>query len=435
MRILLVTHNYPPFGFAGVEQMSEQAALALAASGHQVTVLTRRETPAPPLPQLQRTERNGISVLIFGGGSTAHGRFPRHAPRLERLFERTLLELQPDVVLISHMAGHSPMYVRLSHRWGVPVVIELHDFYVTCERAHLQRVSGDLCGGPDGGDACATHCFPGARAEERWALRTHMFRRALEQADALVCPSQFVAAYFRANVAIRAPLHVIGNGVRLTHSGDPSASDSRADGPLHVACIGAVVSHKGVHVALEALRLAQLPAARLSLFGGVTHPYFGQLDRAAADIPNLAFRAYGRFDPLELPSLLEDVDAVIIPSVVWETYSITTREAMACGKPVIASRLGALPEAVRDGENGLLFEPGSADELASILRTLDADRDLLKALGAAIQPTDWPSGFDRTRRLEAVLRQVLVDPPPEDGPELEELGILREGLLEDVGAI
>src|SRR5450755_2635900 len=122
MRILLVTHRYPPFGIAGVERLSEQTALALTAAAHHVTVLTRRESAAPPLPQLQRTERNGIKVSMLAGGGPTHGRFPELTPTLERLFERTLLESKPDVVLISHLLGHSPNYVSIAHRWGVPVV-------------------------------------------------------------------------------------------------------------------------------------------------------------------------------------------------------------------------------------------------------------------------------------------------------------------------
>src|SRR5205085_7165591 len=132
------------------------------------------------------------------GGGTMHGHCPRWGPVVERMFERTLLEVEPDVVLVSHLLGHSPAYVAIARRWGIPVVLELHDFYVACEQAHLLRTSGDLCAGPEAGKACATHCFPAqARTLETWALRTHMFRRALHSADALLCPSQFVADYFR----------------------------------------------------------------------------------------------------------------------------------------------------------------------------------------------------------------------------------------------
>ena len=76
MRILLVTHRYPPFGVTGVERLSEQTALTLTAAGHEVTVLTRRRRAAPPLPTLRRTAQRGVIVLMIAGGGSSIGRFP-----------------------------------------------------------------------------------------------------------------------------------------------------------------------------------------------------------------------------------------------------------------------------------------------------------------------------------------------------------------------
>jgi glycosyltransferase involved in cell wall biosynthesis len=432
MRILLVTHRYPPLGVTGVERLSEQTAVGLAAAGHEVTVLTRHDAAAPPVPRLQPTTRNGINVVVVTGGGPLHGRFPKLGPTLERLFERTLLEANPDVVLISHLINHSPTYVSIAHHWRVPVVVELHDFFFACERAHLERFSGERCAGPEGGRACATHCYPDqSRALERWALRTHMFRQALQQADALTCPSNFVANYFRDTFGpLTPPLHLIGNGVELT--GPARTTVRGADRPLHLACIGVVARHKGTHLVLDALRLARLPSARLSLFGEAYLPYYRGLARLASELENVEFHAYGRFEPIELPILLEDVDAVIIPSLVWESYSIVAREAMACGIPVIASRLGALPEAIRHGQNGLLFEPGSALDLATLLQMLDRDRERLDALRAGILRTDWISVQQRLERLEAVLDGVVAHNGAAGGavPEFAELAILRDALLQ-----
>lgn len=432
MRVLLVTHRYPPLGVTGVERLSEQTALALTEAGHEVTVLTRHDAEAPPSPILQHTVRNGIDVAVIAGGGPLHGRFPKLAPTLERLFERTLLEANPEVVLISHLINHSPTYVSIAHRWQVPVVIELHDFFFACERAHLDRFSGERCSGPEGGRACATHCYPNeSRAVERWALRTHMFRHALQQADALICPSIFVADYFReAFRPLRPPLHLIGNGVELSA---PARSESRpTDRPLHLACVGVVAPHKGTHVVLEALRMARLPAARVSLFGVVYPPYYRGLVKLADKIDNVELHAYGSFDPAELPILLDDVDAVVIPSLVWESYSIVAREAMACGVPVIASRLGALPEAIRHRQNGLLFEPDSPLDLAVMLQTIEQDRAQLDALRRGIRRTDWISVQQRFERLEAVLQGVLAGEHSTYVPaaELTELSILRDALLE-----
>jgi glycosyltransferase involved in cell wall biosynthesis len=432
MRILIVTHGYPPHRVAGVERLSEHTALALAGSGHDVTVFTRRASQAPPIPRLERTNARGVSVVMISGGGWLQGRFPRHALTLDRLFERTLLEVEPDVVLISHLLNHSPSYVSIAHRWGIPAVLELHDFYVSCERVSLERLSGEPCGGPEGGRACATHCFPDDNQTlQRWSLRTRLFRHALEQADALICPSRFVADYVRETFGRQLPpLHVIGSGVDA--AGGRQISARRRDGALHLGCIGAVVSFKGVHVVLEALRLARLTQVRLTVFGFVIQPYFGEQLRAAEAIDGLEFRAYGRFEPAELPVLLGDVDAVIVPSTEYETYSTVAHEAMALGMPVIASRIGALPEVIRHGENGLLFETGSAAELAAILQSLDNDRDRLSALRDGIQPTDWISVEERTQWLLALLDDVVGSEERTTAVTAgsQELSSLRDAFLE-----
>ncbi|HLH65311.1 MAG TPA: glycosyltransferase, partial [Solirubrobacteraceae bacterium] len=283
MRVLLVTHRFPPFGLSGVERLSEQTARLLIAAGHPVTVLTRRRSAAPALPTAQAMERDGVPVISIAGGCSPQTPADAHRERLELLFERTLLDARPDVVLVSHLLGHSPLYVEIAQRLGVPVVLELHDFYVACERAHLERVSGELCDGPEGGGACARHCFaaqPDATA--RWALRTHLFRRALERADATIAPSRFVADWFERSFGLQPRPIVAGPGVDV---GRPLTSRRPPLPPLRLAIVGMVAHHKGAHVAIDAIRTAGLPAVRLTLLGGATQPYLRALIAQAAEVP------------------------------------------------------------------------------------------------------------------------------------------------------
>jgi len=185
-----------------------------------------------------------------------------------------------------------------------------------------------------------------------------------------------------------------------------------------------------VHVLVDALRTARLGKVKLSLFGVTVEPYVSELLRDAEDIENLELRAFGSFEPAHLPGLLSDVDVVVVPSIWPETYSIVIREAFACGIPVIASRLGALPEGIRDGENGLLFEPGSTVGLAAILRMLDSERSRLDALRNGIRETDWITTRERTDQLRALLSEVVAKRPASSqaSSELIELAVLRDFL-------
>ncbi len=348
--------------------------------------------------------------MAGGGGNPQGGPFPGHHNRMERIFEQLLLEVLPEVVVAGHLFAHSPGYVQVAHRWRIPVVLELHDFYMACERAHLERPSGELCEGPEGGRACAGHCFSEqADANGRWALRTHLFNRALTQADALVCPSRFVADYFSELGIDQELIQVIPNGIVFEgrRPGMPTERAKRSPTePLHLASLGVATPHKGQHIIVDALRKARLPAVRYTLFGAITQPYTHVLRKTADKSEGVELRTYGPYDPSSLPELLADVNVVIVPSLVWETFSIVAREAMACGVPVIASRLGALREAIREGENGLLFTPGGATELAELLQRLDADRTALARMRAGIGEGDWITVGERTRRVEVVPQRV-----------------------------
>jgi glycosyltransferase involved in cell wall biosynthesis len=341
-----------------------------------------------------------------------------------------LAEQPPDVVLLTHLLHHSPGYVEQAHRWGIPVVLELHDFFLACPRAHLQRTSGERCDGPAGGLACAEHCFPDDRPERaavRWSLRAAMFRDALRQADAVVCPSRFVADYFAPMRSAASPIEVIDNGVPETFARRHQRSPSDPAAPLHLASIGVATPHKGFHVAIEALRLARLPRVRYTIFGATTPGYDAELREAASAVDGLELRLFGRFEPALLPTLLADVDAVIVPSLVVETYSIAAREALACGVPIFASRIGALATAIQDGVGGRLFTPGDPSELAALLQHVHERRDVLQALAKSIPRDAFVTVDERTARLEQVLLDVVAKgaAPAVEDPSLH---VLRDAL-------
>ncbi len=219
-------------------------------------------------------------------------------------------------------------------------------------------------------------------------------------------PSTFVADYFAAQAGPLPPVHVVPNGVAsVVHS----AARLPADGTLRLATLGPVIPHKGADIVIDAIALAGIPRVRYLLLGPLTHPYATELRRSADAIPGLELCRYGPYEPADLPSLLADVDVVVAPSRVVETFSIVAREALACGVPVIASRAGGLGEAVRDGDNGFLFEAGDASALAKLLSRVHDEPALLDRLRAGIRADDWIPAEQRVATIERLLREA-ADP-------------------------
>ncbi|MFP5212649.1 MAG: glycosyltransferase, partial [Acidobacteriota bacterium] len=100
----------------------------------------------------------------------------------------------------------------------------------------------------------------------------------------------------------------------------------------------------------------------------------------------------GRYRPEQLTRILGPIDVVVAPSVCEETGGLVVLEALAARLPVVGSRIGGIPEFIRDGETGFLFSPGDPAELASVLHRFIADPGLLLRMQSAIAR---PRGFER----------------------------------------
>jgi glycogen(starch) synthase len=258
-------------------------------------------------------------------------------------------------------------------------------------------------------------------------LRAQSFVAALRDADEVLAPSPFVAEAFAGRRG-EPRIHVVPNAV--AEFGPVLRPPSPSGAPLRLASIGVTIEHKGFQTVVAALRLARLPEVSYTIFGVALPPLFRELQKAGDEIPGLELRLFNGFQPRHLPVLLADADAVIVPSQVAETYSIVAREALACGVPVIVAAIGALPEAVREGETGWLFEPSDAADLAALLLRLHGDRSLLTRAQAAAGEASVVTVAERTDAVQTILAAAVERGSRDPGEEGRELPLMRQALLE-----
>jgi glycosyltransferase involved in cell wall biosynthesis len=159
------------------------------------------------------------------------------------------------------------------------------------------------------------------------------------------------------------PVEVIPNGVDLRMY----APVVKKEG--YIVSLGRICPQKGFHLALEAARLARVPAR---LAGSVSAYSSHQQYFRDSIVPRLdAERVFvGAVAGLRKRVLLGRARALVVPSLVDETSSLVAMEALACGTPVIAMRRGALPEIVEHGETGYLVD-GFLD-LVDAIANIDA---------------------------------------------------------------
>jgi glycosyltransferase involved in cell wall biosynthesis len=145
---------------------------------------------------------------------------------------------------------------------------------------------------------------------------------------------------------------------------------------------------KAPHILLEAV--ARLPRGSVSvdLFGAYS-PYHGD-DRYRAQLEPLlqgeGIRAHGAIAHEQVADGLASIDVLVVPSIWPENAPLVIQEAFLAGIPVVASRIGGIPDMVAEGQSGLLFRAGDIEDLSrTLIRFLD-EPGLLDALRAGIPP-------------------------------------------------
>ncbi len=151
-------------------------------------------------------------------------------------------------------------------------------------------------------------------------------------------------------------------------------SEVDASGGKYAAYAGRISTEKGIDTLLAAASETGLP---VHLAGD-----YSSMPELVKTAPKSA-QFMGLLNPDQLGSFYRGARFLVISSICFETFGLVAAEAMSQGLPVIASRIGGLPEVVEDGVTGLLFEPGNAKDLAKKLKFLWHNPDLCKKMGHA----------------------------------------------------
>ncbi|MCK7581191.1 MAG: glycosyltransferase [Chromatiales bacterium] len=139
--------------------------------------------------------------------------------------------------------------------------------------------------------------------------------------------------------------------------------------PVRIGFVGTLVWHKGLHVLLEAARELPAGAYEIEVWGALdTFPDYTASLRAMAR--GLPVRFCGAFHNGQGADVYSRFDLLVVPSLWPENSPLVIHEAFMAGVPVVAARIGGIPELVTDGVNGVLYDPASPAALADALRGL-----------------------------------------------------------------
>jgi len=285
---------------------------------------------------------------------------------IEQAFEK--LGITSDVAHVSHPMRLSSIAALLK-RAGTPVVMTLTDSWLLCPTAMLDEHNRP-CMGPGLGDKCALEYGPAGTSRLREA------KMLFEMADTIVVASRFLAALFRSNGWNRT-IRVIPHSIDYANV---RRAEERHSGRTTIAFVGTIAWHKGLHILIKAFRRTQYPNLTLRIYGspaGQIVYHNALLDLAQGD-ERIEFLE--PFDIRQLPAIMRDISAIVIPSVYYEPYPLVMLIALAYRIPLIASNIGGIPEVVKDDFNGFLFKPGDADQLTSIIERIAREPQILETL-------------------------------------------------------
>jgi glycosyltransferase involved in cell wall biosynthesis len=207
----------------------------------------------------------------------------------------------------------------------------------------------------------------------------------------------------------RADISVISPGVDHGRFNPSYRARECRDDPI-VLFVGAMHPRKGADVFARAIPLLHDVPARFIFAGpsGPLEPEVRSIISRSGSHNRVDFR--GQLSSEELPRVLAEAEIFVFPTV-WGTegFGMVAAEAMACGVPVVASRIAAIPEVVLDDETGLLVEPGDPVDLASKLRLLLADPSRRHCLGRA--GTKHAQQYRWDRLAEALVEDLNAESP------------------------
>ena len=373
MKFAMLTTFFGPHSFGGDAAFVDRLSRALARHGHEVHVIYCRDafelsksgmTPRPYEPPPGVT----IHALASPAGPLSPLATHQTGRPLFKLgaIRRILDEVQPDVVHfhnLSLIGGPGLLEIPTP---GAVKLMTAHEHWLVCPQHVLWKHDGSICETRE----CVKCCLKGKRPPQLWRDGPLM-ARGLASLDALIAPSKStIHEHHRRGVAV--PMHHLPYFLPEDYTGLPEVASPRHDRPYVVAA-GRLEQIKGFQDVIDVM--PRLPGLDLRIAGAGA--YEPELRRRASGMPNVIFE--GRLDSPTVAALFRSARAVVVPSLVYETFGYVVLEAFHERTPVLVRDLGALPELVSASNGGLIFR--TPDDLTSSLRLLLSDEDRRDELG------------------------------------------------------
>jgi len=362
MKILHINILYAPYDYGGTEVTLQTLVEGMADRGHEVLVLTTGPEPGLRVDKINTAKVLRVGVRnIYWQAMREKPAISKRAlwhladvynPFMKRIVSEVVRSEKPDIVSLHNLPGFSVATWDAVHQAHVPMVQVLHDQYSICPRCTMFSK----------GDICKRQCFP-------CRILRLFHPRLSNKVSAVVGVSRFILdhhlnhGYFK-DTPVKQVIHNARDFSKLCV--EPCL---RQDNSVRFGFIGTLTQSKGIELLLKVFK--DMAGSNLQLHIAGTGPLaYEKLLRDSHAGPDVIF--YGVQKPEDFyPS----IDVLVVPSIWNDTFPGVVYEGLAFGKPIIGSRRGGIPEMLKDGVNGLLFDPQRPDELKAAMIRMSSDTD------------------------------------------------------------
>lgn len=360
MKIIIATDNYYP-NVNGASYFTQRLARGLLKEGHKILIITPSRHK-----QDERFKQNGIN--IFGIRS-----IPLERIRIARPFgvkqelKKIIKEFSPDIIHIQSHFAVSRKTAIIARELKIPVIGTNH------------FMPGNLI---------AYLPLPNFIAERTGNIFWYFFLKVFKKIDAVTSPTYSAAASIN-RIGLLKPVHVISNGLDLgifkaSNRGEYLKEQYNLPNNPILLSVGRLDKDKNLDLVIKAFALSiKKITINLVIVGGGAERK--NLENLVKELDLESMVTFTGFVPdNDLPNLYPLADCFVIAGP-YELQSLVTMEAMASGLPVIAVRALALPELVKDKENGFLYPDRDVKLLSDDIVSIFSDSNLRRTMSLKSQ--------------------------------------------------
>lgn len=284
-----------------------------------------------------------------------------------------LREVRPDLVHVNNLYPvFSPSVLVACRRQGIPIVMTIQNYALTCPTAHhlCRSIICEQCLGGREYYCVLRNCRENIFESLAYSIRSAVARKMRffqDNVTLYIVPTQFTKRRL-IEAGFQEDRIILLRNMVIARDGPTDASKGR-----YVAFAGRMSAEKGVDTLLSAAK--RLPEIPIQLAG--EGPMLARLRKEAPPTANFL----GLLEGEAMAAFYRGTRFLVVPSRWFEMCPLVISQAFAHGLPVIASRIGGLGELVDDGVTGFLFEPGNAEDLANKIQLLWNKPALCREMG------------------------------------------------------